>query len=421
MKKIVYLILGVLLFIPTLVKADMSAPGIIGYKATPKSTSGADIYQYDSEREAYQKTGRKLEFGKIVTITWEDEFVSIDEDSDDEVKLSDLTPVDKEFKVNVKDLSDPYEILILEKQEIKKGPARAYEGTGKYLEAGTKVTVRYLEPDEEGNSRSAGDATAWVYVEYNGTKGFIDTEGKIAQNPVYTTVIASRDVEVTVHNTDTQIATIKANTKFDATIYELDLWSHGYYIEYNEIKGIVDDFEHFLPKRKPITFKPTRDISIYEDIEYNDDYENIAKVVSTAKKGTSFKSEFYAMYADVAILYYENGDVKGWIEESGQNVDEDDEDSDYLEVSTILGFTYPDDDSIVKVEKKVEEPTEETPVEKNPIEIIPQKDKEDPNKGLLSRIPTIAYYAIGALVIVIVTVIVTVALVKKKKNKEVDN
>ena len=119
MKKIVYLILGVLLFIPTLVKADGAGPGIISYKATPKSKDGAAIYCYDGNKEDYVKSSRKLEYGKTITITWEDDYIEFDPDDDCVVKFDDLVPIEKNYKVNEKNLAKAREALVIQKMEIR--------------------------------------------------------------------------------------------------------------------------------------------------------------------------------------------------------------------------------------------------------------------------------------------------------------
>lgn len=431
MKKVLYLILGVLLFIPALVNADMGAPIIRGYVATPKSSSGADIYRYDQNKDAYVKTGRKLEYRKTINIIMEDEYVSVDvddEDNEDVVKMSDLMPVEKVYKVNSKELSKEYEVLILKKREIKNGPANGYDSTGKTIPSGVKVKVKYFDPDSKGNAEFSGDTTSWAYVEYNGAKGFIDTEGSIATDPVYTTVIASADVKVYGPGTEKQVATIKANTKFNATVYMTDVWTGGYYIEYNNIKGVVSDDYHFYPKRKAISFKPIEKITAYESLKYNDAGDIISKVATTIPKGTSFKSEYYFMHHDSAIVYYDGLNVKGWIEVEGRSVNPDDEDSEYLEANKILGFNESSDVSIVAIKKEEQKPDETS--EQQPVEVTPntevenkenkkQEDiKQEEVEKVTKKIPQIVYICLGIAVIVTLTAVVTAILVNNKNKNQ---
>lgn len=425
MKKIIYVILGVLLFLPVLVKADMGAPVVERYKLTPKSPDGADIYNWDYDKEDYVKTGRKLAYGKVIEIDNDDEWVSWEdsEEAEDTVKLSDLVPVVKNYKVDEKRLSKQYEVLVTKKQDIRKGPAAGYESTGKTIPAGTKVKVKYFDPDSKGNKQLTGDTTPWVYVEYNGTKGFIVSfEGTIASDPVYTTVVANCNAEVKNAETGKKVATISPNVKFNATVYELDPWAEYYYIEYGSVKGIVND-GHIAVKRKAITFKPTEKIQVYGSLKHDGDDEKGTKVVTTITKGTSFKSEYYCeINPDGIYVYYENGNIKGWISESGHEVDPNNEDSDYIEVAKILGFTYPGENNpFIKVEKTTEtttEPEETTPVEPEPIDNTTTNDDTTNNdtpkesKG----IPQIAYLCLGAAVIIFITALTTAMLINKKNN-----
>ena len=77
MKKIVLLILGVLLFIPIMVFADMGAPGIETYSASIINKDGAIIYDRDYDEEAekvvYIDTNKKVEYGKTVEIIEEED------------------------------------------------------------------------------------------------------------------------------------------------------------------------------------------------------------------------------------------------------------------------------------------------------------------------------------------------------------
>ncbi len=457
MKKIIYLILGVLLFIPTLVKADGAGPGIISYKATPKSSKGADIYRYDGNIGEKVKTGRKLAYGKVITITWEDEFVRVDEedeDNEDVVKLSDLVPVEKNYKVNEKNLISPKEVLVIRKMEIKKGPAGGYDGTGKFIPVGAKIKIRFFQYYDKDEKKYLDEQSAWAYVEYNGTKGFIDTEKNIAFDGVYTTMItAEEDGKITDVEENNIIATIKPCTKFNAMIYERDTWAGGYYIEYKNIKGITD---YFFPKMKTITFNPTIPVKVYDGIKYNDKNEFDSKVITTIPKGTTFTSDYYDIYDGTLKVYYEKDNIRGWIFEDisdeflSDEDDLDEEDEEWwgnkalAELETRYGFTNPKDYNIVAVEKKdtdnshnpitilktpikidngddEEEDVEgqgdtgetPTPVDKSDA---PKTDEKTGIKKFTHKIPMLVYYCLGAAVIVSLTAVVTVLLVNKKKK-----
>ena len=422
MKKILYLILGVLLFIPFLVKADMGAPMIKGFKATPKDPSGADIYRYDEDKDDYVKTGRKLEYGTIIELedydgSLEEEdgdsdfFVPVDyndEDNEDEVKFSDLMLAEKEYKVNKNELGKVIKAVAIVKQEIKKGPGPVYEGTGKYIPEGAKIQIQEFY-----------DQSPWVYVEYNGVKGFITIyEGKVGMDGVYTTIISPSDIEITKPGTTKKIGTIKANTKTNVTVYRLDAWSgDNYYIEYGNVRGIA----WVIYKTKPAKFKPTEAIKLYEKLVYNEDGELTSKAIYTIPKGKSFSSEYYKYDYDIKA-YCEIDGVKGWIYVYGRSTDDGDKDD--KSVDEILGIKESDlfNSDILKSEK--EETDNNT--EPSPVEILPETDTTltDENNNntdvqkTAKKVPILVYYCLGAAVVIALTAAVTVSLINNKnKNR----
>ena len=175
MKKIIYLIISLFIFIPIYILADMSGPMIREYKATPKSPNGAPVYYYDDEKDDYVKTDEVLEFGKIITVDEESGIlVCVDEECSKEVKLSDLVAVDSSYQISEDELSKEYDAIAITDLEIKKGPASAYESTGVIIKAGTKFKARDLGyVDDESKEFSSDEWNPYIYVNYNGTKGFV--------------------------------------------------------------------------------------------------------------------------------------------------------------------------------------------------------------------------------------------------------
>ncbi len=440
-----------MLFLPALVKADSSGPGIIPFKATPKSPNGADIYRWETTKEDYIKTGKKLEYGKVITITWEEEYVPVDEEDDeneDVVKLSDLVTVEKNYKIDEKNLAAPYEVLVLQKMEIKKGPANAYESTGKTIPANVKVKIRDLQYYNKEEKEYIDEDTAWAYVEYNGTKGFVNTEDSIAFNGTYTTIICYAETNITNVEYTKILGTINPYTKFNAMVYERDRWASGYYIEFGSIKGII--YGSNLLKRKTITLKPTRDIKVYKELkEDNDSDAIISEVITTIKSETSFTANYYLVDNICATIYYEKDNTKGWIRECEWDYNEEGSDSedDYVYIDDILnieGYSYDTfgevmDNPIVIVEKGANDDKNsavtifETPKDIDNIE-EEEEDEEETTTGPESgdssvapeqpetetkskkKVPELIYYCLGAAVIVSLTAIVTTLLINKKKK-----
>lgn len=390
MKKIVYLIISLFIFIPIYILADMSGPMIREYKATPKSPNGAPVYYYDDEKDDYVKTDEVLEFGKIITVDEESGIlVCVDEECSKEVKLSDLVAVDSSYQISEDELSKEYDAIAITDLEIKKGPASAYESTGVIIKAGTKFKARDLGyVDDESKEFSSDEWNPYIYVNYNGTKGFVlSYEGTVGYNGKEETAITSMDIPLINPVTKKTIETIKANTIIKAMVYSSDVWSGLYYIEYNGKKGTVDN-THFIIPEKSIEFTALEKINIYDNLSVNDDAELTGKVIGTISKGTKFKSVYYNIENFDIAIRYENGNVKGWV-----YAELDDSDEPKSEFKG-LNFEYPWDD---KEEEDIEAPIAK-PNKLNKMEII--------------------YLCIGGAVLIALTATITLLLINKKKVKK---
>lgn len=435
MKRIIYLILGVWLFIPFLVMADDAAPVIRSYKATPKDSNGAYIYVMDDEN--YIKTERKLEYGKVITITLEDEYVPVnenDEDNDDYVKLSDLVTIEKDYKIDKKHLFDPKDELAIKELKIKKGPGLAYESTNVAIPAGTKIKVREFKYYDSKLKKYILDESGWKYIEYNGTKGFVytDTDDRTAIGGTYTTILCYQETKVFNVEYTKIIAIIKPNTKFNAMVYDTN---SGYYIEYGNIKGIISS--NTLVKASQITFKPKSDINLYDKIEYDNNGNFVSKPIDTISKDKTYTSNYYNV--GEIIIYYENGGTKGWIRVSDSDYDDAVLDSKYNADKDgsyplyDLGITFAKDYKILTVEKGKDDANNTAVTILNPPQDVPkegEKIPDNPTPGGSSiasdqpktetktkKIPGLVYYCLGAAVVVSLTAVVTILLVNKKKKK----
>ena len=224
MKKLLLVILSVLLFVPSIIFADMGAPSIESYKATITNKDGAVLYQHYERTEEFKATNKKMDYGKTVNIIFEEGGYAQLENND-YVKLSDIALVTKDYTFKDREWQSPIRSLVLKDQDIRKGPADAYESTGVTVKAGPKLNVRTNIGD--------GGGSPWVYVEYNGTKGYLNSydEG-LTLGESHKPIIFARDTELVDVNTGKVIETIKANTKVTGKIYSLDRYSFGFYIEF---------------------------------------------------------------------------------------------------------------------------------------------------------------------------------------------
>ncbi len=406
MKRILLMLFACLLFIPCLVFADMSAPGVVEYKVSVNNPKGAIIYENNDGK--YVKTDKKLEFGTIIKIEWEEDKDWIYLDSEmypgDEtgyVSYKDVTTLVKNYIPNEKELSDEYPSLVLKDVVIKKGPALGYEETGVTIKAGTKVSIKHFLRFEEDGQRSYIDGmNPWVYVEYNGTKGFINSyDGTLAMDETYTTAIASIDIELKDVFTGEK-TTIKANEKVNVTVWNLDDWSSCYLIKYNNISGIINDDRIFIKdanvwineegKEEGREFELDKDYYVYDIFDVDDFYDNYdskelpkSKKIGVAPAGTKFSSDYSIWFNEGYCVRYENGDTKGWILVVDENAE------------------YSEEDNIDISEPSVVDKKDPTVVKKDKYQII--------------------YFTIAGALLVALTAFVTIVFVNKKNKKEIND
>lgn len=406
MKKIILVILSVLLFVPSIIFADMGAPSIESYKATITNKDGAVLYQHYERTEEFKATNKKMDYGKTVNIIFEEGGYAQLENND-YVKLSDIALVTKEYTFKDREWQSPVRSLVLKDQDIRKGPADAYESTGVTVKAGTKLNVRTNIGD--------GGGSPWVYVEYNGTKGYLNSydEG-LTLGESHKPIIFARDTELVDVNTGKVIETIKANTKVTGKIYSLDRYSFGFYIEFENKKGIVNGGfrdETMSMEDKLEEFKVVKKADVYESLNNIGTPENPKyKAIGTVDAGKVFKSSYYIQQYSYVIVYYEEGNVKGWIKATNEKYSDSVESTDTIGVlsfnesigSEDLFFTTPYTD---------EELAEGT---SNGVEKEPTIKPTDVPVSIFNQ--TLLLCIIGALLLFIVA-LVTIMLVNKKKNK----
>ena len=378
MKKIVYLILGVLLFIPFLVKADMSAPIIKEYKASVINPNGAVIYEYD---EILVATTDKIPYGTLVYVESEEEindgYVRVNKGDLEEnyiIKFKDISILVNNYKVNKKELTDKEVALVLKDVKIRKGPAAGYDSTGVTIKKGTKINIQWFKDEEETNDPKEGrydSDNPWVYVEYNGTKGFINIEDTIAYREITTEMITNVNAEIT--DGKNKIGTINVNTVIKDGIYHMDPWNSNYYIKYNGITGYINMFD-LVEKQKETEFTTKRKTNIYEEAGMNK-YENL-KSIGSIPSGEKFTSSFYDTAIDCNI-YYEKGNTKGWI------------------------YVVPDDAGNCGISWIDDDIEEDEPVNTN----VTKKT----NSNTL-------YICLGAAIVISITAVVIVVLINKKKK-----
>jgi len=389
MKKMIYLIVGILLFVPLFVKADMGSPMIIEYKASVTNPDGAQFYKYDWENNKYILSGKSLSYGTEVTVMYEEKGRASLKNYDDYVKIEDITSIEKEYSVTLKDLQASKDAIVLKDREIKTGPAEGYSGTGVIIAAGTNIKIRFFKLD--------GYENPWVYVEYNNTKGFIDIlEASVAYDTSEAVEIdrmINKNAKIVDPATSKVVGTIKTNTIISDKLLVVDPWSHSYYLTYNGVSGIVSYYDFVDKEEKTEKYKLTQKYDLHETSEEE------SKVIKTLDSDTVFDTDYIYWDKGYYAIYYESGNVKGWIIPRCKEGAEDE----FIGIEKVTGSNA---EQSQDVEYSSEEPKQDTE-EKNE-EVNSEVKATKPNETL--------YICIGGAVILCLTAVVIVILINRKKK-----
>ena len=399
MKKILLFIVSLMVLVPNIVLADMGAPVVKEYEAEVSNPDGAAIYKYDSNQRKYIATEEKVAYGTKIDvtseynglITFEYNNVIVD------IRVEDITPVEKTPK-NI-ELGEKKNALVIRDIEIKKGPAEAYETTGKTIKGNTNIEVRELKDVY----------TAWVYVEYNGTKGYInsinndvvfkskyDSEIMIAKDSKILSIKGSDiNLEDGAYKVE-EIGSIPAYTIIKNP-YEASQWTRAFYITYNNKSGFV--YESDVAHKVQHDYLTTAKTKVYKEQDRN------SKVVETLEKGYLLKKP-YVSYPEncQSRIFYESADkkIKGWI------IDDECGESDVRTVKVIDNSEDNNDDTNIA--------TTITTTEK----ITKDAEDEISDKLELSTKDYIIICLAGGM-IVSLTALVTIILVNKKHKKSDNN
>ena len=288
MKKLMMLILGVLLFIPAVVFADMGAPGVREYKVTPKSQEGAAVYDIYSG-QGIIKIGT-VAYGQEVAIVQEFEVDGIiygyyydDNMGSSYIKLS-------EFKV-AGESSEKDEALYAARVfaedglELYAGPAYAYEKTGKTVAKGTTVAA----------SDFIGSGT-WVYIENGDAKGYVNAE-KGGLGILYKKDVISR----------------QTNKEY-SSFYQLDSWSRAIMVKDGEsyIKLYQGMSNSESPGYSTKYFYKNEHIMANEwKLQKEGDFDS--ETITTIPKGETVTILYQGGPNCVSYDYVSYKDQKGWI------------------------------------------------------------------------------------------------------------
>lgn len=395
MKKLFYLLIGILLILPNTIKADMAAPIVIKYKAIVNNPNGVDDYDtttVDNEIK-WVKTGKKIPYGTIFEIDQEDVDYMCNDDYC--AKYSDLVAIEKDYKLKPDEIGEESTLRTIKETNIKSGPAQAYETIGKIKSNETIKAKRVvaLNEAEEGD-------TPWFYIEYNGIKGYISEldDSFVIENENKThDIMITEDTDLLDLNKE-KIKTFKTFEIINAKVYKLNDYNDYIYIESKNFKGFINSFDISI-KSDVSKFKANEEIKVYE---YANQYK--AKVIATLPKDTIFTSEYYYTYQSELFVYYEKDNIKGFAFTDEYGYDEDD--------IFVLGSSTEENNEDSKEEVK-----EEIKEEIKPKEEETKDDKKEEKNVIKAKKDYTLYICIGAGILVAITAIVTIILVNQKKKE----
>ena len=380
MKKIFYLIVGVLCFIPLLVKADMAGPGLIEYKASITNPDGAYLYKIECNDAKCETvaSSEKLPYGKEVTIVYEEDGFVSPENYSGYLRIKDVAAIEKNYSVSLKDLDVSTDAIILVDRKVKTGPAEGYSDTGTTIKKGTSIKIRFFKDGGKDGSNP------WAYVEYNGTKGFISIMGaSVAYGKDEETFerIANKNAKIIDPSTSKVVGTIPVNTIIKVEAYNVDPWSRKHYLTYNGVSGLVSYYDLDAKFESPVEYTLLQKYDIHETSESD------SKVIGSLEAGTVFSTYYEYWDKGDRALYYEAGSTKGWI----------------------IPLVDINSDELIGIKYKGQNET--NPIEKEEPSVVESKDNESPR---VSSIGERLYIYIGIAFAFLVAAVVSIILINKK-------
>jgi len=263
---------------------------------------------------------------------------------------------------------------------IYQGPSKIYKVVGS-IKKGTKLEYEYAIDGEGG--------ITYIYVEYNGKKGWVEILNK-------NVLIENKNQYIFRVDVDSECGVIPKNTIITPE-YSTDRWSKAALFEYKKCKTLLNTFrsEEVMPLYKA-TAKSKIDIPVYEDSDKTN-------IITTIPANTEFK--YYtgtdSQMGTIDTQYVEYDGKRGW-----SFATYDDLDINYGEMNNDTGLK---DTKEKEAKKEIKKETEVN--KKNSNKILNLNSKE-----------FIVVCAGGAVVLSLTALVIIVLVNKKKKSKnEVNN
>lgn len=382
--------------------ADMGAPEIKSYRATPKNIEGAKYYKYtydpSSESAQLVEIG-VLEYGEIVEVYYESiengiRYGSFSyDDGNYEAKLEDLTAViEDDNKYEVYPVSRNMKVLAND-IFIYSGPAYVYDVIGTIPMKTDIVVNRIAHINANDGKAYEEDMNPWLYVEYNGISGWVcELHGAIGQYYDEELILL---VDMVV--SDDEIA-IPANTIIKG-YYESDMWTSKALVNYNGEDYLIPLYDCALESSYIDELK----IDYYNAKLFKEPSKD-SEVLIEIPNGTTVPVRF--MQYDlrwIGWVYTEYDGIEGWTlffdDEGALNEYESGE---YELIDTEKGEA-----TLVEQQSDIPQESEE---KEEPV-VINDKTEIVEQKNLVST--TIIY--VGIAIIIALTATVIILLINRKK------
>jgi len=376
MKKIFNVLMGVLLFLPFVVKADLGMPYIDSYEAVV-ITDDAQYYDFDGysmKKEGTIPKDSKIEVQYEMEEDKEVYLGAVYKNNNIYIKAKDVAPLNEEVDYKKYAVENKYKFKVYESNgvEVRKGPSVVYDSIGT-LKEGTVGTVKGEMPE-----------SVYIYVETDDLSGWISTQDAA--------VFTNDRSFVVVQDLKTSCGTIPAYTEFNRP-WVSDVWSDKMEIEYKGCKDTIKWFkrDELLQVSYETYTKTKADIEVYEKI----DGKKVAFEIP-AKTEINFLGTYYDNNGKVYFYVLYNG-KKGWVKESDRE---------------IFGDFYVGDDISEEEPEDEDEPEDTDKKDKKKHDDDDDEDEEKMDSKTIVLICVIGgvAFALGALV--------SIVLVNKKNKKK---
>ena len=405
MKKVLKMLFVLMMLIPFVAKADMGAPELRSYEVEVVKEK---IEYYEHEENGLKKKG-EFEKGTKLKVIWEEtikgeDYLSVEIKNPDEygllVKTSDVVPLKEEVSytdsgVDKLDKKAKYRVYA-DEVEVRKGPSKSYKVVG-VLKKGTTGEYQY---------NIIG--SAYIYVEADGVKGWVDGLGRsvLTRNDDSKYVVGKR--------LDTSCGTIPVNTVISGS-WEAPIWDNlsnkdgASLISYKGCETFIPTFKsqyvanYFENKPGDGQKVIVQEVKVYEDAD-------LKKVVGTLPAYTIPEAIGENTLVGPSVSYVQYKNIKGWI---------DDMPNDKFSMEFVKDVKMPEQP---KEEPKEEEPKEEEPKEEEPKEEEKKEDKKDEKKEDKKDKKKMDTRTLGIICVVVglalaLAGVTTIVLINKNKTK----